>query len=347
MSFAWPQAAGDSGRGTPDGKSLDASTFEQQAEDRDPRRRVQRRVDAGGDPRPHPGRTFRPSVDEILICDDSSARQDHLVARPVSGAREQPTHERRWCGTRTTSATAATRRPATGWAIEHGLDIVVLLHGDGQYAPECLPEMVAPLERGECDAVFGSRMMVPGARPARRDAAVQVRRQPHPHEIENAAAGTQLTEFHSGYRAYRVAALAAIPFERNSDGFDFDTQIIVQLDGRAASGSSRSRSRPTTATRSATSTGSSTPGTCFATSCSTGWPRWASARTSGGPRRTSTCSRRVTGPRTRRCSRCSARCRPHGSWIWGARVGSSRSVLARGASTLREEPTRAPQIQDP
>ena len=45
------------------------------------------------------------------------------------------------------------------------LDIVVLLHGDGQYAPECLPSMVAPLERGEADAVFGSRMIDDGRRP--------------------------------------------------------------------------------------------------------------------------------------------------------------------------------------
>ena len=46
------------------------------------------------------------------------------------------------------------------YAVDQGLDIVVLLHGDGQYAPESLPEIVAPLERGEADAVFGSRMMV-------------------------------------------------------------------------------------------------------------------------------------------------------------------------------------------
>ena len=56
-------------------------------------------------------------------------------------------------------------------AIEHGLDIVVLLHGDGQYAPECLEEIVAPLERGECDAVLGSRMMDEGAARHGRHAA--------------------------------------------------------------------------------------------------------------------------------------------------------------------------------
>ena len=48
------------------------------------------------------------------------------------------------------------------WAIDQGFDIVVLVHGDGQYAPEFLPEIVKPLEQGEADAVFGSRMMTPG-----------------------------------------------------------------------------------------------------------------------------------------------------------------------------------------
>ena len=47
--------------------------------------------------------------------------------------------------------------------------------------------------------------------------------------FENRMLNTTLTEFHSGYRAYTVRALASIPFEHNSDGFDFDTQIIIQL----------------------------------------------------------------------------------------------------------------------
>ncbi|MDQ1462337.1 MAG: hypothetical protein QOI08_3821, partial [Actinomycetota bacterium] len=48
-------------------------------------------------------------------------------------------------------------------------------------------------------------------------------------KFENAAAGLDLTEWHSGYRAYSVAALKDIPFENNSDGFSFDTEIILQL----------------------------------------------------------------------------------------------------------------------
>jgi 2-polyprenyl-3-methyl-5-hydroxy-6-metoxy-1,4-benzoquinol methylase len=47
--------------------------------------------------------------------------------------------------------------------------------------------------------------------------------------VENALLGTELSEFHSGYRAYRVSALDTVPLQHNSDDFDFDTQIIIQL----------------------------------------------------------------------------------------------------------------------
>ena len=49
------------------------------------------------------------------------------------------------------------------YAIEQGFDIVVLLHGDGQYAPEVMQELLTPLETGRAEMVMGSRMMVKGA----------------------------------------------------------------------------------------------------------------------------------------------------------------------------------------
>jgi glycosyltransferase involved in cell wall biosynthesis len=115
------------------------------------------------------------------------------------------------------------------WAIEQDLDIVVLLHGDGQYAPELLPEIVAPLERGECDAVFGSRMMTRGAARAGGMPLYKYLGNRVLTTVENSLTGMQLSEWHSGYRAYSVAALRDIPFEANADGFEFDTQIILQL----------------------------------------------------------------------------------------------------------------------
>jgi SAM-dependent methyltransferase len=115
------------------------------------------------------------------------------------------------------------------YAIEHGFDVVVLLHGDGQYAPEALSDIVAPLERGEAEAVFGSRMLVKGAA---RDGGMPLYKFVGNRilsRFQNAVLGTDLSEFHSGYRAYSVEALRRLQFEKNSDGFNFDTQIIVQL----------------------------------------------------------------------------------------------------------------------
>jgi len=115
------------------------------------------------------------------------------------------------------------------YAIDHGWDIVVLLHGDGQYAPEFLAKMVAPLEEGRADAVFGSRMIEEGA--ARRGGMPLYKYLGNRvlTTVENRVVGTSLSEWHSGYRAYSVKALAAIPFESNDDGFNFDTQVIIQL----------------------------------------------------------------------------------------------------------------------
>ena len=125
-----------------------------------------------------------------------------------------------------------------------------MIHGDGQYAPEELPTLVAPLRDGQADAVFGSRMMtrfgaLKGGMPLYKFVGNRILT-----AIQNLLLGTSLTEFHSGYRVYSVAALQKIPFRLNSNDFHFDTEIIIQL--------LNARQRivelpipPTTATRSA------------------------------------------------------------------------------------------------
>jgi 2-polyprenyl-3-methyl-5-hydroxy-6-metoxy-1,4-benzoquinol methylase len=170
---------------------------------------------------------FHQRVAEIVICDDASHDATHLVALgyqqaapdlPITVIR----HEKNL-------GYGGNQKSGYRLAIDHDLDIVVLLHGDGQYAPECLESIVEPLVRGEADAVFGSRMMANGS--ARRGGMPMYKYIGNKvlTRFENAVAGARLTEWHSGYRAYSTQALKSIPFERNSDGFDFDTQIIIQL----------------------------------------------------------------------------------------------------------------------
>ncbi len=115
------------------------------------------------------------------------------------------------------------------YALDHGFDHVALVHGDGQYAPEKLPELLAPLLAGEADAVFGSRMLhrqdaLRGGMPFYKWLGNQVLTR-----FQNRLLSSALSEFHSGYRLYSARALRRIPFERNTNDFHFDTEIIVQL----------------------------------------------------------------------------------------------------------------------
>ena len=170
---------------------------------------------------------FRSRITRVFVCDDASEDSTYLVGLgyqqlatdlPLSIIRHEDN-----------LGYGGNQKAGYRLAIEHDLDIVVLLHADGQYAPEFLPEIVAPLERGECDAVMGSRMMVKGA--ARKGGMPLYKYVGNKllTRFENRLLGTSLSEFHSGYRAYTVRALKTIPFESNSDGFNFDTQIIIQL----------------------------------------------------------------------------------------------------------------------
>jgi 2-polyprenyl-3-methyl-5-hydroxy-6-metoxy-1,4-benzoquinol methylase len=115
------------------------------------------------------------------------------------------------------------------YAVAERFDLVAMVHGDGQYAPEELPRLLEPLRRGEADAVFGSRMMdrfgaLRGGMPLYKYVGNKVLT-----TAQNAMLGTSLSEFHSGYRIYAVKTLEVIPYTLNSNDFHFDTEIIIQL----------------------------------------------------------------------------------------------------------------------
>ncbi len=122
------------------------------------------------------------------------------------------------------------------YALDHGWDVVVMVHGDGQYAPELLPDMVAPFADESVAAVFGSRMMRPSGAGPRERTALHGGMPLYKYAgnrilttVQNRLTGAALTEWHSGFRAYRTSALADLDLDANSDGFDFDTEIILQL----------------------------------------------------------------------------------------------------------------------
>lgn len=116
------------------------------------------------------------------------------------------------------------------YAVQREFDIVALLHGDGQYAPECLPALVAPFtEPCPPAAVFGSRMLdrrgaLKGGMPLYKYVGNKILTR-----IQNRLLHSSLSEFHSGYRLYATSALELVPFDLNTNDFHFDTEIIVQL----------------------------------------------------------------------------------------------------------------------
>lgn len=164
---------------------------------------------------------------EVLVSDDHSADDTvavgHAYARRCADLDVTVVRNERNLGY------GGNQKAGYRYFIDAGVDVVVLLHGDGQYAPEVMADLLRPIEEGRADAVFGSRMMLPGAA---RSGGMPLYKWVGNRILttaSNRAAGLDLSEWHSGYRAYRVDALRDVSFEANSDGFDFDTEIILKL----------------------------------------------------------------------------------------------------------------------
>ena len=163
---------------------------------------------------------------EVLVIDDSSTDHTFDVGlRTASDSR----HPITILYNPVNQGYGGNQKLGYQYAIRNSFDFVVLLHGDGQYAPEYIPAMLAPLMADEADAVFGSRMLarlgaLKGGMPLYKFVGNRILTW-----IQNNLLGTTLSEFHSGFRAYRVSSLRRVPFQYNSNAFHFDTDIIIQL----------------------------------------------------------------------------------------------------------------------
>jgi glycosyltransferase involved in cell wall biosynthesis len=120
----------------------------------------------------------------------------------------------------------AAEKTLLDYTIHEGAEVAILLHSDGQYSPEKIPEVLDPFDRGEADMVQGSRMLMSGALPGGMplykflaNKALTV--------VANRALGLTMAEYFSGYMAYHRSALLAIPYHRLADTFQFDMQMLV------------------------------------------------------------------------------------------------------------------------
>lgn len=120
----------------------------------------------------------------------------------------------------------AAEKTLLDYAVEGGAEVAILLHSDGQYSPERIPEVLEPFDRGDADIVQGSRMLKAGAlrggMPLYKFLANKALT-----AVANRALGLSMAEYFSGYMAYTRSALLAIPYHRLANTFQFDMQMLV------------------------------------------------------------------------------------------------------------------------
>ena len=157
-------------------------------------------------------------IDEIVLVDDASTDQTVTLARELG--LEPIRHE-------LNRGYGGNQKTCYRQVLELGADIIVMVHPDYQYSPLLVPAMASMIAYGEYDMVLGSRILAQDsvARGMPRYKYVANRSLTF---VENVFLRQKLSEYHTGLRAFSSRLLAGLPFERNSDDFVFDNQIIAQ-----------------------------------------------------------------------------------------------------------------------
>ena len=157
-------------------------------------------------------------VDQVVVVDDASDDDTVAVARALGLDVILHPHNMGYGANQKTCYREAMARSA---------DIVVMVHPDYQYDPRLVTAMAGMVASGIYDMVLGSRILGSGAlrggMPVWKFLANRLLTL-----FENVMLGAHLSEYHTGYRAYSRALLDALPWQRNSDDFVFDNQILAQ-----------------------------------------------------------------------------------------------------------------------
>ena len=159
-------------------------------------------------------------ADLVVIVDDASKDETVEIARRLPNTRVHVHGENRGYG--------GNQKTCYRLALDADADIVIMIHPDYQYTPKLMPAMAALIAGGLYDCVLGSRILggraLAGGMPLWRYLANRALTL-----FENLMTGAKLSEYHTGYRAFSRQLLEEIDFERNSDDFVFDNQILAQV----------------------------------------------------------------------------------------------------------------------
>jgi glycosyltransferase involved in cell wall biosynthesis len=159
-------------------------------------------------------------VDEVVLVDDASTDDTESVGRKL-GIKHIVRHDKNL-------GYGGNQKTCYNRAIALGADIVVMLHPDYQYTPKLIRSMASLIADGVYPVVFGSRILgngsLRGGMPMYKYFFNRVLTL-----FQNIMLGQKLSEYHTGYRAFSGEVLREIDFERNSNDFVFDNEIIAQI----------------------------------------------------------------------------------------------------------------------
>jgi len=162
----------------------------------------------------------RNTADEIILVDDGSHDETIKLAKELGLTIFQHKENTGYGGNQKTCYRLA---------LEHGADIIAMLHPDYQYDPKLLPPMIEFIRQGYFDMVLGSRIR---SRKEALDNGMPIYKyfsNRFLSLVENLATGHNLSEWHTGMRVYSRKVLESIPFQTNSDDFVFDTEVLFQV----------------------------------------------------------------------------------------------------------------------
>lgn len=168
---------------------------------------------------------IRERADEIYVVDDASPTDSYenaLAVKQKLGWKNLSVSKNK-----VNQGYGGNQKVGYKYAIEKGFDIVVMLHGDGQYAPEKISELISPIDSDSAEMVTGSRFLKNkwgDGMPRWRFFSNRFL-----NFLQQVSWGYWLSDHNCGLRAYSVSALKKIPFELLTQDYYFDTEIITQF----------------------------------------------------------------------------------------------------------------------
>ncbi|MDC7993632.1 glycosyltransferase family 2 protein [Altibacter sp. HG106] len=159
-------------------------------------------------------------VDEVILVDDFSTDNTYELAQKI-GVTHVIKHE-------SNKGYGGNQKSCYRKALELGADIVVMLHPDYQYTPKLIHSMCYLIAHEVYPVVLGSRILGKGALQGGMPLYKYVANR-FLTLTQNILMNQKLSEYHTGYRAFSSEVLRSIAFERNSDDFVFDNQMLAQI----------------------------------------------------------------------------------------------------------------------